>query len=308
MNLLFGWGMPNIANPANMGGEDETDQLDREEQTSSRHDRETVYSASYDKLSRLCFATNIRAVYIHSDGDELHAEAKIREIAGTFQQFAQPQMNQFGVSTIVRSKNTETFQNVVRRRHNRPFALSQEELATMYHLPTLTVHTPAIQWVESKRIEPPVDLPSEDEKNITLLGRTNFRGTNNLYGLRPVDRRRHTYLIGKTGMGKSTILENMLFSDIAAGKGVAVFDPHGDLAEAVMRFVPKSRTNDVILFDPADTEFPVSFNMLESKNPAQRALIASGLVGVFKKLYADSWGPRLEHFFTEYTFGFSGGS
>ena len=129
-----------------------------------------------------------------------------------------------------------------------------------------------------------------------MIGQTNFRGQHHQYGLKPVDRRRHVYVIGKTGMGKSTLLENMIRSDIEAGKGVGVIDPHGDLAEAVLRFVPKHRTNDVIVFDPSDREFPVSFNMLEGKNIEQRAVIASGLVGVFKKLYADSWGPRLEHF------------
>lgn len=97
-------------------------------------------------------------------------------------------------------------------------------------------------------------------------------------------------------MGKSTLLENMIFSDIKAGKGVAVIDPHGDLADATLSFVPKHRTNDVIVFDPSDTNFPVAFNMLEGKNAEQRTLIASGLLGVIKKLNIDSWGPRLEHF------------
>ncbi|MDH3325052.1 MAG: hypothetical protein OEL89_05420, partial [Candidatus Peregrinibacteria bacterium] len=217
INILTGWSVPSMNGTQDLG-EDETDSLDREEQTSLRHDRETVYSASYDKLSRLSFATNIRAIYIHSDSDEHHAEAKIREIAGTFQQFSLPQMNHFSVSTIERIQNSSTFQNIIHRRQKRPFALSQEELATIFHLPTLTVKTPGIQWVESKRIEPPVDLPNEKEKDVTLIGRTNFRDRRDLFGIRTDDRRRHTYIIGKTGMGKSTMLENMILSDIKAGK------------------------------------------------------------------------------------------
>ncbi len=294
---FFGWtGLANVKADGLDNTDDEPD-LDREAQTSGRHDRETVFSASYDKLNRLQFATNIRTIYIHDDKlNELEAEAKIREVAGTFQQFSLAQMNHFSVSTIDRSIKSNIFKNIFFRRQNKPYALSQEELATMYHLPTETVTTPGIQWVDSQKLEPPVDIPTSEEKGITIVGETNFRENQVQYGLRELDRRRHVYIIGKTGMGKTTLLENMIFSDIKAGKGVGVIDPHGDLAEAVLRFVPKNRTNDVIIFDPADREFPVAFNMLEGKNPEQRGLVASGLVGVIKKLNIDSWGPRLEHF------------
>ncbi len=103
------------------------------------------------------------------------------------------------------------------------------------------------------------------------------------------------YLIGKTGMGKSTLLENMIISDIVNGKGLAVVDPHGDLVEKVLKFVPDHRINDIVYFNPSDGEFPIAFNIVESINPEYKNLIASGLVGVFKKIWADSWGPRLEY-------------
>jgi len=269
---------------------------EKEEQTSGSHDRETVFSASYDKLTRLNFAVNVRALYVHSDPDDAHAEAKIREILGTFQQFSLPQMNHFTVSSIERDQKSLLFRDLVGRKHSDPFVLSQEELATMFHLPTQTVTSAGIQWVASPKLEPPVDLPVEQEGEVTLIGETNFRDQKQRYGIRTLDRRRHVYIIGQTGTGKSTLLENMIFSDIRDGKGVAVIDPHGDLAEAVLRFVPKHRTNDVIYFDPSDSDFPVAFNILEGKNQQQRGLIASGLVGVIKKLHIDSWGPRLEHF------------
>lgn len=96
-------------------------------------------------------------------------------------------------------------------------------------------------------------------------------------------------------MGKSTLLENMIYSDILAGRGVGLIDPHGDLAETILRSIPKSRTNDIVLFDPADTEFPIAFNMLESPSPELRPIVGSGLVSIFKKMFADSWGPRLEY-------------
>jgi len=103
------------------------------------------------------------------------------------------------------------------------------------------------------------------------------------------------YLIGKTGMGKSTTLENMIVADIMAGNGLAVVDPHGDLVEKIIEFIPANRINDVVYLNPADVDFPIAFNVLETVNPIYRHLVASGMIGVFKKIWADSWGPRLEY-------------
>jgi CxxC-x17-CxxC domain-containing protein len=130
---------------------------------------------------------------------------------------------------------------------------------------------------------------------ITSFAETTFRNRRLKFGIKTDDRRRHMYLIGKTGMGKSTILENMIVADIRAGHGVAVVDPHGDLAEKVMQYIPTERVKDIIYFNPTDTEFPVAFNIVEAVDAKVRHLVASGLIGVFKKLWADSWGPRLEY-------------
>jgi len=131
--------------------------------------------------------------------------------------------------------------------------------------------------------------------DITFFAETNYRDQSRLFGIKRDDRRRHTYIIGKTGMGKSELLKQMVYSDIMAGNGLAVVDPHGELAEAALSIIPSHRVNDVVYFNPADLEFPIAFNILESVNPEVRHLIASGLVGVFKKIWADSWGPRLEY-------------
>lgn len=96
-------------------------------------------------------------------------------------------------------------------------------------------------------------------------------------------------------MGKSTLLENMIYSDILAGRGVGLIDPHGDLAETILASIPKSRTNDIVLFDPSDTAYPIAFNMLESPSPELRPIVGSGLVSIFKKMFSESWGPRLEY-------------
>ena len=131
--------------------------------------------------------------------------------------------------------------------------------------------------------------------DITYFAKTNFRGQEHSFGIRKDDRRRHMYVIGKTGMGKTTLLENMVISDIIAGRGVAVVDPHGDFSEKILNFVPPSRINDVIYFNPADIDYPIAFNVMEQVDPKYKHLVASGLIGVFKKIWADSWGPRLEY-------------
>ena len=135
----------------------------------------------------------------------------------------------------------------------------------------------------------------QPESDVTLFARTNFRNSLKPFGIKTDDRRRHMYVVGKTGMGKSTLLENMVIQDIRNGRGMAVVDPHGDLVEKVLKYIPSYRVNDVIYFNPSDADYPIAFNILESINPAHRHLIASGLIAVFKKIWVDSWGPRLEY-------------
>ncbi len=271
---------------------DEVDEMS----SMSSHERETPMSAAIDKVIRLLFEVNLRIVYLPKNKSTEQAKIKLQEVAGSFKQFNLPHLNGFAIKEYVDGR-----QGVTRYRKRvvkNPFVMSNEELATVYHLPNIHVRTPSIFWVESKKLEAPVNLPgSESEEGLenTVLGRTNFRGVQNTFGIKPADRRRHVYVVGKTGMGKSTLLENMIFSDIRSGKGVGVIDPHGDLAEAVLNFVPSNRTNDVMLIDPSDPEYAVAFNMLENVNPALNSIVCSGLVGIFKKIYADSWGPRLEH-------------
>jgi len=131
--------------------------------------------------------------------------------------------------------------------------------------------------------------------DITFFGQTNFRNQPVKFGIKAADRRKHFYIIGKTGMGKTTLLENMAIQDIQSGKGIGIVDPHGEFAEKMLDFVPSSRVNDVIYFDPADLNYPIAFNAIEKVDPEHRHLVASGLVGVFKKMWAETWGPRLEY-------------
>lgn len=132
-------------------------------------------------------------------------------------------------------------------------------------------------------------------EDITFFAQTNYRGKNTRFGIKRDDRRRHMYLIGKTGMGKTTMLEHMVYSDIINGNGLALVDPHGDFAEKILNYIPSDRVNDVVYFNPADVEWPIAFNVMEYIDPKFMPLVASGLIGVFKKIWADSWGPRLEY-------------
>ncbi len=131
--------------------------------------------------------------------------------------------------------------------------------------------------------------------NITPLGITDWRNQNIPFGIKDVDRLGHIYCIGKTGVGKSTLLLNMAISDIEKGKGVAIIDPHSDVCEAILSAIPENRIKDVIYFNPADENFPIRFNPLKGIHPNHHHIVVSGLIGTFKKIWVDFWGPRMEH-------------
>src|SRR5437867_6761119 len=130
---------------------------------------------------------------------------------------------------------------------------------------------------------------------LTFLGRTDFRDDRRIFGIKQADRRAHLYIIGKTGTGKSTLLENLARQDIHAGNGLALLDPHGDLVERLLAAIPEKRKEDLIYFNVPDVAHPLGFNPLESVAPERRPLAASGLLEVFKKIWIETWGPRLEH-------------
>jgi len=134
-----------------------------------------------------------------------------------------------------------------------------------------------------------------NNQDITIIAKTNFHGQGRLFGIKRDDRRRHMHIIGKTGMGKTSLLLNMAVSDIRNGSGLAFVDPHGDVADALLDYIPEHRIKDVVYFNPQDLEFPIAFNVLGDVPENQRHIVSDGLVGVFKKIWADSWGPRLEY-------------
>ena len=259
--------------------------------------KESPSIAVSSKIARMWFEVNIRIIYLPKKENKHLAKNKLKEVISSFYQFNLMHLNWFQPRIFNKSNKIilKRFQN---RAIIRPDILNTEELATIWHIPEMSVKTPNLEIVSSKKLEWPLNLPSpdiEEKNNFTSLWKTNFRWNSREFWIKNNDRRRHIYIIWKTWMWKSTILENMIFSDIQAWKWVSVIDPHWDLADAVLSFIPKNRVNDVVLFDPADSAFPISFNMLECKNKEQYWVVASGLLWVFKKMYSESWGPRLEH-------------
>lgn len=131
--------------------------------------------------------------------------------------------------------------------------------------------------------------------DVNFFGLANYRNQNRKFGIKLDDRRRHMYVVGKTGMGKTTLLENMVLNDIYAGHGLGYVDPHGDTAEKILNYIPANRINDVVYFNPSDLDYPIGFNILETIRPDQKHLVASGLMGVFKKIWPDVWSSRMEY-------------
>jgi len=140
-----------------------------------------------------------------------------------------------------------------------------------------------------------MSISNNDKNPITPFAITNYRDIKKRFGIKEKNRRGHMYIIGKTGTGKSTLIENMAISDIKEKNGLALIDPHGDLAKDILDFIPKKRIKDVIYFNPADIDYPIAFNPLDKVHPDYHFLVVSGLISVFKKIWSEFWGPRLEH-------------
>lgn len=177
--------------------------------------------------------------------------------------------------------------------------LNIQELASLYHFPSQalqSVHN--ISWGTSIASEPPENLPtadSIDKETINFFGKTHYKNKMVNFGIRLEDRRRHMYIVGKTGTGKSTLIANMVIDDIRNGRGVGVIDPHGDLCEVLLDYIPKNRINDVVYLDPSNKQRTFVLNPLEVSEKSQKELVVSGIIAIFQKMYAHTWGPRLEH-------------
>ncbi|MBP7832690.1 MAG: type IV secretion system DNA-binding domain-containing protein [Candidatus Levybacteria bacterium] len=233
------------------------------------------------------------------------AKHELANLSGTFGTFSLGEGNQFVLKKPrirkklllerIKSRQTGLFEK-------RQQVLNAAELATLWHPPgILLAGLKNISWGKTLLGEAPENLPvitnmEDDEKQkINFFAKTEFKNKETIFGIKDADRRKHIYAIGKTGAGKSTLIANMAIDDIRKGRGIGIIDPHGDLSEIILDYIPKRRLNDVVYLEPFDQERPFSLNVLEIHNKQHKDLISSGIVSIFHKIYGDSWGPRLEY-------------
>ena len=257
----------------------------------------TRISEAEKKATKLGYQAKIRVAILTES--QTNARLRMQAIVGTFKQFNSTNLNGFKM-TRDSFRKEDLARYKTRLFADRGYILNIEEVASVFHLPHTNVETPNIVWASNKTAEPPATLPvitgnAAIDENISAFGLTNFRGINHQFGMLRYDRSRHVYIIGQTGAGKSGTLELFALSDVFHHQGYAIIDPHGDFAINNMKFIPASRLDDVVYFNPADTAYPLGFNPLEVTDPNMKTNISSEVIGVLKRMFGESWGPRLEY-------------
>ena len=293
LKKVFGHGIGSV-NPADVV--DVFNPKTKEQQAEAKSNRvvdDEAVKALQMKVAKPLFEVNIRLVA--SAGSPFQANDILDGLTAGFSQFGSPMRNDF---KIVKPRNPK---NIVHDFIYRMFdsgekmLLSAEEIASIYHLPISSTETPRVKWLKSKEAAPPENLPTAG----VLIGDAMFRGVAKPVYITDEDRRRHIYVIGQTGTGKSTLLGNMMIEDIQSGKGVAIIDPHGDLVENALGFVPKERLDDVIYFNPGDLARPLGLNMLDFNHdrPEEKTFIVNEMQSIFNKLFSqETMGPMFEQY------------
>lgn len=247
------------------------------------------------KSSKAGMEANIRVIV--SSLNQSSAQSYIDSIVGGFAQF---NIYEYGNSFRVNQPRNQTrlIQDFIFRRFNQAgkVTVNTEELASLFHFPLPQTEVPNIRWLQAKRAPAPLNIPNEG----LILGYNDYRGKQTPIRILREDRRRHQYIIGKSGSGKSVLLASMARQDIANGEGVCIIDPHGDLVDDVLAGIPKNRVEDVILFDPSDMGYPLGMNLLEfdEKYPEQKTFVINEMIKIFDKLYdlKATGGPIFEQY------------
>lgn len=256
---------------------------------------ETALEGVQDKLKKVNFRVNLRLVA--SAPTQLEAETVVEQLQSAFSQFSSPEFNAFKAKKPKgRRRKKEIFDFVFRNLNlKNSIVLNTEELASLFHLSLSRLEVPKLKGLKSRQAPLPEELPKH---GVLTLGTATYRGQE-----RPVqfatreDRRRHLYVIGQTGTGKTSLFREMIRQDIEAGEGVGVIDPHGDLIEDTLANIPRERFEDVVLFEPFDVEHPMGLNMLEWKTPESKDFAVQEMVAIFQKLFPpEIIGPMFEHY------------
>lgn len=260
-------------------------------------DEETIQALSF-KTGKDSFEVNIRVLVSTPKEKKDSAQRILYQISGAFEQFSTPKLNRLALTEVKGSVLDALVYNFSFRKFNRKevVILNTEELTSIFHFPTPVIQTPDVRILEAKMAPPPANLPAEG----LTIGFSDFRGVEKDIKIQDVDRRRHLYIVGQTGTGKSSLLENMIEQDLKSGKGLCVLDPHGDLIEKVLGLVPKERIDDVVMFDPGNLNRVMGLNFLEwdENFPEQKTFVVNELINILDKLYdlRQTGGPIFEQY------------
>lgn len=246
------------------------------------------------KVSQDLYRGALRVAYAATD--KTYAESNVKSILGLFKVFKGEHNELKKKRSIFPGRLDQAFRARVFRSGD---LWTSEELATIYHFPYKGTVVSNVVNTTSKRAPAPDILPREGQvnpKEVSFIGETNYRNERKRFGIKRMDRRRHLYIVGKTGSGKSRMLELLLISDIKNGEGCCLIDPHGDLADELLMFVPEERIKDVVYVNPSDRDFPIGFNPLEPVSDYEaRQHLSRFFIAIFKKLFAANWNARMEH-------------
>jgi len=253
------------------------------------------YDAIQSKIQKQPFEVNVRV--LSSAESQARADDILQHLLSAFNQFSMSAINSLEPKQVYKGDLKKLVYDFSFRNFNQSQSniLNLEELASIYHFPTHFIETPYIKSAKSAVAAPPSDLP---ESGVNLIGKVLFRGEEKkVFFASREDRRRHFYIIGQTGTGKTSLIRDMIRQDIENGEGVAVIDPHGDLIEDTLANIPKERIDDVVLFEPFDLERPCGLNMLEYDTPEQKDFAVQEMIAIFMKLFPpEIIGPMFEHY------------
>ena len=258
-----------------------------------------------EKLHKELFETKI--YILAQSSDKRTAAARIKSVFNNFLIFKNYPLNQFNLRI---HGNISSFDDILQG--NAPvkkYILSSEEITSFYHFPERPKGETSLLKVTAKKLTLPIGVPTlpykiesngevsaqNIEPNMNVIGISDYRSIRIPVGIYDEDRLRHTYVIGKTGVGKSKFIANLFINDIRSGKWLGIIDPHGDLFEEALANIPESRKNDVIIFDPTDEKFPFCFNPLDVQENESKQILAKGFIDIFKKFFGSNWNPKLEH-------------
>lgn len=254
--------------------------------------QEEMLTALQQKGSKTGFETIIRV--LATGKDEAGASENLKTIISSFAQYYSPQLNSLKYHHL---SDKQASRDYLLRLFSgsKKMILNVEELSSIFHFPNRSTETPGLKWVMSRNLPPPANLPAKG----IVIGESNYRSEKKLVRLDEEDRRRHLFMIGKTGVGKTTLFETMIEQDMHEGKGLCFIDPLGDAIESLLRKVPSHRAKDVILFDPSDTAHPFGLNLLEFEKPEERDFLIQEVIEIFYKLFDPNRtgivGPQWEH-------------